>query len=221
MPGTNKNINRFTLLLALVAGYSDTATFMGADGTFSAHVTGNFIVFAAQAVFHSDRMAWVKLITFPVFVAAVITGGWLAAKSGKKRLLLCESLLLIMAGILAYALKENSWYKYGVVMLMVFAMGLQNTLGRLFPAEMFGPTTVMTGNVTQAALDLRNLVIGKPAEKSISRQNLKKQSILLGGFLAGCLFGGLITRGIGLASAVLPGIFILAAWFFEKQPERS
>jgi len=49
MPAANKNINRFTLLLALVAGYSDTATFMGANGTFSAHVTGNFIVFAAQA----------------------------------------------------------------------------------------------------------------------------------------------------------------------------
>jgi len=46
MPAANKNINRFTLLLALVA---DTATFMGANGTFSAHVTGNFIVFAAQA----------------------------------------------------------------------------------------------------------------------------------------------------------------------------
>jgi uncharacterized membrane protein YoaK (UPF0700 family) len=217
MPDANKNINRFTLLLALVAGYSDTATFVGANGTFSAHVTGNFIVFAAQAVFSSDRMAWIKLLTFPVFVASVITAGWLAAKSGKKRLLLWEGILLIMAGLCAYVLKDNFWYKNAVVMLMVFAMGLQNGFGRLFPAEVFGPTTMMTGNVTQAALDLRNLLIGKSIDKSAIRQNLKKHAVLLGGFLAGCLLGGLITRGIGLASAILPGLLILGAWSFERR----
>ena len=217
MPDANKNINRFTLLLALVAGYSDTATFVGANGTFSAHVTGNFSVFAAQAVFSSDRTSWIKLITFPVFVASVITAGWLATKSGKKRLLLWESVILILAGICAYVLKDNFWYKNAVVMLMVFAMGLQNGFGRLFPAEVFGPTTMMTGNVTQAALDLRNLLTGKAIDKSAIRQSLKKHAILLGGFLAGCLCGGLVTRGIGLASATLAGLLILCAWLFEKR----
>jgi uncharacterized membrane protein YoaK (UPF0700 family) len=221
MPDANKNISRFTLLLALIAGYSDTATFVGANGTFSAHVTGNFIVFAAQVVLSSDRMAWIKLITFPVFVAAVITAGWLAAKSGKKTLLLWEGILLVAAGICAYTLKDNFWYKNAVVMLMVLAMGLQNGFGRLFPAEVFGPTTMMTGNVTQAALDFRNLLIGKSADKTAIRQNLKKHAVLLGGFLAGCLLGGLFTRGIGLASAILPGLLIFGAWLFEKKPETN
>jgi uncharacterized membrane protein YoaK (UPF0700 family) len=75
-----KNIKWFTFLLAAVAGYCDTATFVTANGTFSAHVTGNFIVFAAQAILDSDPNAWVKLVTFPVFVIAVIFGGWLAGK---------------------------------------------------------------------------------------------------------------------------------------------
>ncbi|MET1057588.1 MAG: DUF1275 family protein, partial [Pedobacter sp.] len=39
-----------TLLLTIIAGYCDTVTFVAADKIFSAHVTGNFIVFAYQLV---------------------------------------------------------------------------------------------------------------------------------------------------------------------------
>jgi hypothetical protein len=39
--------------------------------------------------------------------------------------------------------------------------------------------------------------------------------VLLGGFLAGCLLGGIITRGIGLASAIIPGLLISGSWLFE------
>ena len=47
-------------------------------------------------------------------------------------------------------------------MLTVFALALQNTFGRLFPKETHGPTTMMTGNVTQASLDLGNLLFKGP-----------------------------------------------------------
>ena len=45
-----KNIWYVTLLLTMIAGYCDTVTFVAADSIFSAHVTGNFIVFAYQIV---------------------------------------------------------------------------------------------------------------------------------------------------------------------------
>jgi uncharacterized membrane protein YoaK (UPF0700 family) len=71
---TQSNIQWFSLILSAVAGYCDTATFIAGNGTFSAHVTGNFIIFAAEAVLNANPNAWVKLITFPVFIIAVLIG---------------------------------------------------------------------------------------------------------------------------------------------------
>src|ERR1700743_1310401 len=91
------NINWVTFLLAMVAGFCDTATFVGGGCFFSAHITGNFIVFAAQLASESESTgAWVKLLTFPVFVIAVLTGGWMVERSQHKHsILLFEGIVLI------------------------------------------------------------------------------------------------------------------------------
>jgi Protein of unknown function (DUF1275) len=56
-----QNVWFITLLLSSIAGYCDTATFVAADRIFSAHVTGNFIVFAYQMVNYTDvrRLRWI------------------------------------------------------------------------------------------------------------------------------------------------------------------
>jgi uncharacterized membrane protein YoaK (UPF0700 family) len=152
-------IRNISLLLTFVAGYCDTATFVAANEVFSAHVTGNFIVLAYDLVNRSDGATWTKLLTFPVFVAAVIAGGWLAGKSAREYLLpLVEGGLLLLSGGLAFLLLRRDPSDLAplhlVTMLIVFAMGLQNAFSRLYSKQTFGPTTVMTGTVTQAALDL-------------------------------------------------------------------
>src|SRR5580692_6199959 len=58
--------------LAFTAGFADTATFVGADRVFCAHMTGNLVVFASEAARQSGPEEWLKLATFPVFVAAVV-----------------------------------------------------------------------------------------------------------------------------------------------------
>ena len=147
-----------TLLLSAVAGYCDTVTFLSAGSVFSAHVTGNFIVFAYQVIKGSDTQAWIKLLTFPVFVISVIVGGRIGLEAGRRyRLLLLEGFLLLVAGVSAVLFRlydPAAWSSYLVVMIVVFAMGLQNAFGKLYGKETYGPTTMMTGNVTQASLDL-------------------------------------------------------------------
>ena len=69
-----KNIGWVTLLLSAVAGYCDTVNFVAGDSIFSAHVTGNFIVFAAQVLFSSEATAWYKLLN-KIGLAAVIVPG--------------------------------------------------------------------------------------------------------------------------------------------------
>ena len=68
-----KTIVYITILLAITAGYCDTVTFVSVNELFSAHVTGNFIVFAYDIIKHADTEAWLKLLSFPVFILAVIT----------------------------------------------------------------------------------------------------------------------------------------------------
>jgi uncharacterized membrane protein YoaK (UPF0700 family) len=207
-----QNVWLISLLLSFIAGYCDTATFVAADHIFSAHVTGNFIVFAYQLVNHTAAYSWIKLITLPVFIISVVSGGWIATKaSGRYLLLLSEGVLLTFSGLAALAYQMSAypvWMMYTVVMFIVFAMGLQNAFGKLFSKETHGPTTMMTGNVTQAALDIGSLYRSKFGDAS-TKLSLKKNLTTVGGFLAGCLMGAFLAQRFGLSVVLLPGIFLV------------
>jgi uncharacterized membrane protein YoaK (UPF0700 family) len=211
-----KGIWFVTLMLSIVAGYCDTVTFISAGSIFSAHVTGNFIVFAYQIIKGSDVQAWIKLLTFPVFIISVIIGGLVAARSvNRYKLLLIEGIILLLSGIISAVFIRQTgliWETYVVVMMVVFAMGLQNAFGKLYAKETYGPTTMMTGNVTQASLDLGNS-IASAFKDIIFLQSLKKQSITIGGFLIGCLTGALMAKSFGLTVIVLPGVGMIVCYF--------
>lgn len=209
-PDLEKRIRHLSMLLTLVAGFCDTVTFVAADSLFSAHVTGNFIVFAYDVVHHVDTHAWVKLLSFPVFVAAVAAGRWVGGRAERRyTLLLWEGGLLLAASALVLAGPGGLGPALQVAaLLVVFAMGLQNAFGRLYAKETYGPTTVMTGNVTQATLDgLALLATSGPAPEKATA--LRKQGLVIGMFLLGCLLGAVAARWAGLAVVAAPGLLLL------------
>lgn len=219
-----KTIGYTTILLALTAGYCDTVTFIAADQLFSAHVTGNFIVMAYDIVKNADYQAWVKLITFPVFVISVIIGGYIASKTPNKYLLLLiEALLLILIGTTDFLLRSMGytglhWQEYTVAISIVVAMGLQNAFGKIFAKETYGPTTMMTGNVTQAALDLGGIIF-KGFGNTPAISSFKHQLITILAFLTGCISGGFIAEQIGLTAVFIPGVILFAfslKCYFQK-----
>jgi uncharacterized membrane protein YoaK (UPF0700 family) len=211
----SNNIWYVTILLSAVAGFCDTVTFVAAGSIFSAHVTGNFIVFAYQVIKGSDPQAWIKLISFPVFVAAVITGGQIGSGPGKRyRLLFIEGVLLLLSGIFAMFVKFyfiTAWGTHLTAMMVVFAMGLQNAFGKLYAKETYGPTTMMTGNVTQASLDLGSLLFSG-FKNTLSLQSLKKQTITIAGFLTGCLTGAFMAKSFGLYVLIAPGLTLILCY---------
>lgn len=208
---TFKKTGTITLLLALIAGYCDTVTFVATHAIFSAHVTGNFIVFAYQLVKGSEWQAWIKLLTFPVFILSVVVGGRIgAAPANRYRLLLFEGIILLLAAVIAMlgTQHSNNWLVYVVAMVVVCAMGLQNAFGKLYAKETHGPTTMMTGNVTQASLDLGTLFktgFNHP-EAALS---LKKQLYTILGFLGGCFLGAVAGKLWGLPVIILPGLLLI------------
>jgi uncharacterized membrane protein YoaK (UPF0700 family) len=152
---------------------------------------------------------------------AVMAGGWLAGKSTREHLLLLvEGGLLLLSGGLALLLLREGQSSAAplllITMLIVFAMGLQNAFSRLFSKQTFGPTTVMTGTVTQAALDLSVGVATGFAEET-RRESLQKQSVMIAGFLLGCLLGALAAKLFGLSVVLFPGL-LLTLLFWGTSP---
>src|SRR5450755_968216 len=101
--------NRFiftSMILSFVAGYADTSTFVGADGLFSAHVTGNFVILAYDIVTNQIAGSWIKLISFPVFILAVFISTQIINdvnddKKAVNRLIILEGFLLMTAGLIS------------------------------------------------------------------------------------------------------------------------
>src|ERR1700733_859204 len=191
---TQKPIFFITILLALSADYCGTVTFISVDILFSAHVTGNFIVFAYDILKHADTGSWLKLLSFPVFIIAVICGGNIAARSNSSvTILLTEGVILAVSGItwIAFSIvgiNSNQWAGLSVAMCVVFSMGLQNAFGKIYSKETYGPTTMMTGNVTQAALELGKLLKNGVSDL-VTINSLRNQEKKIPGFLAGGPWG--------------------------------
>jgi len=215
------NVGVMSGLLSFVAGYADTTTFICANRLFSAHVTGNFVVFVFSLVTNAHVSAWMNLFAFPFFVAAVAASSWLVTYSKYPgNVLRIQAVLLLIAGMIAAMLRladiETPLPIFLLAMIIVFAMGLQNGFGKLYPYTTYSATTIMTGNVTQITLDL---------VRSIRRQNrsaelkagLRRQGLVIAFFFIGCLMGGVISHVTGLSAIILPGLVMLYFWTVRKR----
>ncbi len=205
--------------LAFTAGFADASSFVGADGVFCAHVTGNFVVLAADLARHAHADEWLKLATFPIFVLAVI-GATLAyrrmdARPGPatvRRLLLLKAVLLGGAAVLGLvrASAVAGPVRSTIVAMLVTAMGVQNALHRVQPT-LGSMTTVMTGNVTQW---LNEILMPAAARDAAKHRTL---GVVIAAFAAGCATGAWGVAHLGFGVLALPAAVVLAArsWLDE------
>lgn len=217
----SKIISNF--LLVFVAGYADTATFTSGNEVFSAHVTGNFVVFANKLVHNPQLSDYRILLTFPVFIVAVYFTGYLnSIIKNERSLYLIMGTILAISGLLANFIGKNyaieSVVNFYIVLVVVFALGIKNAINKLYGKSTFGPTTVMTGNVTKATLDFCHAFMGK--EKDVdARKSFWRMLILIVGFLIGCISGALLSAQYGLVVLLIPATLILLYYslFFSKK----
>jgi len=188
---------------------------------FSARVTGNFVVIVFSVLTNANLKVWMNLFAFPVFVAAVIVSSLIASYSKYPgHILRTEALLLLITGIVASALRlagmETPMSVFLLAMLVVFAMGLQNAFGRLYPYATYSATTLMTGNVTQLTLDvMRNLKTRTRPVESI--KGLRGLGLIIGFFFVGCILGGVFSYSAGLQVIILPGLVMGYFWTMRRK----
>src|SRR5580658_6878217 len=129
-------------LLGFCAGFADTAGYLGLDGLFTAHVTGNLVVIGARLAREQTEGAVLRVAALPVFAIAVSLAYAYSERRSQKvgspasALLLAEGMLLGVASLSAWhlrgALASHDAGSIAVVGLVtIVAMGVQNATMRL------------------------------------------------------------------------------------------
>jgi len=186
---------RLPPLLSVIAGMVDLTGFFTLGNIFTAHVTGNLVVIAAEAV-RGGPLNLAQTLSVPVFILAVAAVWLLDRASGRRgpaltRLLLLVQFLLLTGILIFSVITKPSANPHGLmagiaVMMAVSAMACQFALFRLaLPGGI--STAVMTGNLTNTVLSLMEMLsLGRPLMPADAGR-LKRSLHLLFGFLVGCI----------------------------------
>jgi uncharacterized membrane protein YoaK (UPF0700 family) len=200
-------------VLSVAAGSVDIIGFLGLNGLFTAHVTGNVVVLAAKFVAR-DEAPLAFLISVPVFVAVLALTALLAAGLKHRQiptllpLLLLQFLLLSAFFAISLAPGERidptTARMIFAGMLGVSAMAVQNALVRL---SLTGTpsTAVMTTNITNFSIDVVEMLLGHDSGRAErARDRAKRTWPVIVGFLLGCAVGAACETAFGLPSLALP-----------------
>jgi uncharacterized membrane protein YoaK (UPF0700 family) len=204
--------------LSMVAGSVDIIGFLGLDGLFTAHITGNIVILAAKLV--AGQQAPVSyLISVPVFMVVLaltrlcVAGLERIGIASLLPLLLLQFLLLLTFLAICLArwprIEPDTAIMILAGMLGVSAMAVQNEVARI-SLKGAPSTAVMTTNVTLLAIDVGEILFGRNARVA-SRQRAKRTWPAIVGFLLGCALGAACESDFGLRSLMLPaGIAFVA-----------
>ncbi|UVS98149.1 YoaK family protein [Burkholderia glumae] len=214
------------VLLAFVAGYVDTLGFVALFGLFVAHVTGNFILIGA-GIAGAGGGVLVKLLAFPAFVAGIVGaritagataepaagGGAMARHAGALYGLQFALLAAFMlAGVgAAPVVGIDAPLAIACGLLGAAAMGVQNAHAKLATRGL-AANTVMTGNVTQAVLDVCELVApgSSPARRRDTRGRLARMLPPIAAFALGAGGGALGWRAASFWALGVPLVLLAA-----------
>jgi uncharacterized membrane protein YoaK (UPF0700 family) len=205
-------------LLSFNGGFVDTAGFLGLQGLFTAHITGNFVTLASTLV-EGTHGVIAKLIALPEFVIIVALARMVGAAMrmhelpALRLLLIAKVLFLLTFFVLAVALGPFPDSDAPAALVTGFAgiagMAIQNAVQRVHYTSM-PPTTLMTGNTTQAVIDAVDILSG--AADSTSTNIRERFGRIIRGviwFAVGCALSAALFYFVGLwclAAPVVVGI---------------
>jgi uncharacterized membrane protein YoaK (UPF0700 family) len=200
-------------VLSVVAGSADVISFLGLNGLFVAHITGNLVIIAAHVVTGSP-VGIAAAASVPVFVLVLGAVRLLAARlQSRARSSLAPLLALqlaLMAGYLAPAVFGSAGANpTGALATLagtcgVAAMAVQNALVQLSLRD--APTTaVLTTDVTKFTMDVGDLLLDRdPDHVAAARRRAAKLGRTIISFVAGAVLGAALFKTAGLESIALP-----------------
>ena len=208
-------------VLSVIAGSTDIIGFLGLNGLFTAHITGNIVVLAAHIV-AGDPTIFSYVLSVPVFMVVLFLTRLLAAAFERAGISTLRALAAIAASITRRLSRagchcgsmerpERRDSRLSLACSGSAAMAVQNALVQISLKN--SPTTaVMTTNVTHFMLDLGEVLVGRDqAEIAKARHRAMHTLPVILGFAIGCALGAACEAAAGLWSLILPaGLALLA-----------
>jgi len=212
-------------VLSLTAGSVDAISFLGLDGLFNAHITGNMVMIAAH-ILAGRAMNTALLLSVPIFTLVLVLTSLLAVRleqagvSSLLPLLLLQFVLL--TGFLGLCVADRSGTDPNATsfvvagLLGVSAMAVQNALVQI--ALPGAPTTaVLTTTVTRFTVDAVHVLLNRrPSNAVAARGRIKGSLAAIVGFVAGAGVGAACFAASGLWSLVLPTSLALIAFLIGE-----
>jgi uncharacterized membrane protein YoaK (UPF0700 family) len=210
-------------VLSVIAGATDSIGFLGLNGLFTAHITGNIVILAARIIAGNPAIISYTL-SVPIFMAVLFLTRLLASGLERAGISTLRPLLLLqlifLGAFLVLCVTAGPWRDADAILAIlagmcgVAAMAVQNALVQISLTH--SPTTaVMTTNVTHFMLDLGEALAGAdPAAAAAARNRAMRTLLVIAGFTVGCGLGAACEAAAGLWSLALPtGLALFAlAW---------
>lgn len=203
---------RLPLLLSVLAGMVDLTGFLTLGNLFTAHVTGNLVMLAAD-ITHDATLRTAQLLVVPAFILACGLSSIIARRSRSRGSSSIAPLLRIQLMLLACLfifclLTEPSLHPNGLAasvaaVLAVSTMGSQFVLVRsALPG--FPSTASMTVNLTDTMMLLVDTALGPKPSTVDARIRLGQSARTVGAFFSGCLIAALGVKWMADLAWCLP-----------------
>jgi uncharacterized membrane protein YoaK (UPF0700 family) len=203
------------VLLTIVTGIVDAVAYLRLGHVFVANMTGNIVFLGFSAAGASGLSVVGSLVAIACFLPGGVVAGRLAARVGGLRLhqlraataiqlVLCVGAIPIAA---AAGDRFGSESRYGLIVLLALAMGVQNaTARRLAVADL--TTTVLTLTLTGIAADSQ---LGGGSGANTGRRILSVTAMLLGATIGALLLIKVApVASLVLAAGILAIVYLAA-----------
>lgn len=200
-------------LLSVIAGTTDVIGFLGLNGLFTAHITGNLVLLCTHLAGTGDIQT-ASILSIPVFATVVcltrILAGRLILKHTGPLCLLLFLQFACIAGFLCVCMAAGQHPRMDAPitviagMLGVSGMAVQNALAQI-AIENAPSTAIMTSNVTRFAVDVGTIILNAE-QKDVDKARLRSGRTLpvIVGFALGCGIGAVCEQNVGLMALALP-----------------
>lgn len=198
------------LALTVSTGVVDAVSFLGLGKVFVANMTGNVIFLGFALAGEPGLSVPASLTALASFVLGALVGGRLAARWGghRGRHLGAAATVTVVPMLAAVALSAaplHTGVRYGLIVLLAFAFGVQVSTARKLSVPDL-PTTVLTMTLTGLVSESRLAGGAGP--------NIRVRLASIAALLTGALLGAVlvlhvsILAGLALATALVGGVAV-------------
>ncbi len=209
------------VLLALTGGFLDAYTYVCRDGVFANAQTGNFARLAMSLANAHWLLALRYLLPILSFIAGVTLAMRIRARCQGGRLHWRQISVLLEIALLAIVslIPAGEISNIAANIVVSFTCAIQVETFRKFLGSVFA-STMCTGNLRSATETLNHYF--EDRDPNVLRKSLRYYGIDLT-FVAGCAFGTLMTKLLGIAAVLCCCALLLAVFLmmFRRPIERK